>query len=392
VSDEPRERKPSPWWIAIVGAALVALCALIVWRLVGARRHHLRSERASREAEVGAGPRVLVMVAKRAPAERHLTLQAEARPFASVTLYAKVSGYLREVRVDKGDRVREGQVLAVIESPEIDKQYQAAVADAKNKRDLATRARALAPSGVVSAQAAESAESAAEIAEANVRTLGVQRDYEVLRAPFAGTVTARYADPGALVQNATGSQTSALPVVDVAQTARLRVFVYLDQRDAPFVHPGDAAILRVPERAGLELPAKVARVSGQLDPRSRMMLGEIDYDNAKGEVFPGSFIQARLTIRAPSLVELPTEALVLRGQKPFVAIVGPDDRVAYRPVEVADDDGERVRITSGVREGDRVALALGDNVVEGARVQPFAAGAPPNPPRGTPTGIKSTDK
>src|SRR5579862_4839769 len=154
---------------------------------IGASRTSAAVEEArAREHEVALGPRVLTARAKRAPSERHLELQGEARPFLSVTLYAKVSGYLKRIDVDKGDRVRADQALAVIESPELDRAYDAAVADARYKRADAKRIAALAGPGVISARDAEAAETLAAVADANVAALATQKSYEVLHAPFAG--------------------------------------------------------------------------------------------------------------------------------------------------------------------------------------------------------------
>ena len=130
--------------------------------------------------------------------------------------------------VDKGDKVKKDQLLAVIESPEIDKQYMGALADQKNKKAIAGRMSQLRARDLVSPQEADQAESDYAVAQSKLDSLAVQKSYENLRAPYDGTVTARFADPGALVQNATNSQTSALPVVTVNTIDELRVYVYVD--------------------------------------------------------------------------------------------------------------------------------------------------------------------
>lgn len=169
-----------------------------------------------RRSEVAAGPVVLLAPVRAAPRERRLDLQAEARPYAEVTLYAKISGYLKEILVDKGDAVRKDQLLAIIISPELDRQYDAAIADAQYKRKNAGRTSSLASAGLVAPRDAELDNSQALIADATAAGLGTQKSYTQLRAPFDGTVTARYVDPGALVQSAASSQTSALPVVTIS--------------------------------------------------------------------------------------------------------------------------------------------------------------------------------
>ncbi len=367
-----------PVLLYLLGLAGAAVAILLVFLLFISRSSQAKTETASRQAAIQAGPRVGVLRANRSAGTRKMQLEGEARPFASVTLYAKVSGYLKELRVDRGDAVEANQVLAVIESPELDRQYEGALADAQNKKAMAKRTDALVPSGVVSTQEADVARTNAEMAQAAVEALKSQKSYEILRAPFRGTVTARYADRGALVQNATNSQTSALPVLTVSQNERLRVFVYLDQRAAGSVRIGDPVEIRVPEHPGVIRNGKLTRLSRELDVKSKTMLAEIDLDNAKGEIIPGSFVLVSLQLSTPSLVEIPFEALVFRGTDPFVAVVDSEMRVKYRPVKIADQDGQKAQLLDGLSEGELVALNLGESISEGDKVQPVPVdGRPP---------------
>jgi membrane fusion protein (multidrug efflux system) len=366
-------RKSRPTGLYLFGAAGVVAAVVGVGVIWNGRTASARAEAQSRKAEVAAGPRVQLARAQLSGATRHIELQGEARPFASVTLYAKVSGYLKQMLVDKGDRVRANQTVAVIESPEVDRQYDAAVADARYKQAEAKRAAALAGPGVVSARQAELEQSQAHVADAQVAALATQKSYETLKAPFAGTVTARFADPGALVQNAMNAQTGALPVVTISQIDRLRVYVYVDQRDAAFVHVGDAAEVRVPDRVESTRLGKVARLANELDPKTRMMLVEVDIDNKDGDIVAGSFVQVTLSVAAPRRVEVPSSAMLIRDKKPFVAVVQ-DGVVRLRPVTIKDDDGALVRVEHGLTAGERVALNLGDGVADGARVRPVEEG------------------
>jgi RND family efflux transporter MFP subunit len=362
-------------YVAGVGAVLLALAGVVTTAV--SKTASAEREGAVRRDEQAKGPRVRLTPAKMSAPIRRIELQGEARPFASVTLYAKVSGYLRQIRVDKGDKVKPGQVVAVIESPEIDRQYDAAVADANYKRANAKRAAALASPGIVSAAEADSQVGQAQVAEAQVASLAQQKSYEVLRAPFAGTVTARYADPGALVQAAVGAQTGALPLVTISTPERLRTYVYVDQRDAAYAKVGDRVEITLPDRGEVHIQGTVARRADELDARTRMMLVEVDVDNRDGVIVPGSFVTVALTMAVPPLVEIPVEGLVMRAKQAFVPIVT-GDVVHYRPVVVADDDGATVRLRSGIKSGELVALNLNDNVADGARVQPVA----PPPPAG----------
>src|SRR6202012_4593702 len=139
-------------------------------------------------------------------------------------------------------------------------------------------------------------------------TLAQQKSYEVLRAPFAGTVTARYADPGALVQAATGASTGALPLVTISTPERLRVYVYVDQRQAGSVRIGDAALVSLSDRGDAHIEGHVARLSSELDPHTRMMLVEVDVDNKDGAIVPGSFVTVTLSLATPPEIEIPVEA------------------------------------------------------------------------------------
>jgi membrane fusion protein, multidrug efflux system len=361
----------------LLGGLLFLTCVGLAYHLWTSKKVGLAQEERSRAAAVDAGPRIAVVSVEESPRQRVISLLGEAHPFVSATLYAKVSGYLKEINVDKGDQVKADQVLAVIESPEIDHQYLAMVADARNKRLNADRARTLAKRDMISQQDADTAGADADVAEANVQSLAAQKAYEVIHAPFAGVVVARFADPGALVQNAATSETSTLPLVTVAQTNLLRVYVYPDQRDAHFIHVNDPVEITPPERPELHLKAAITRISGELDTHTRTMLTEIDFENKSGVILPGGFVQVSLRVRQPGSgdLEIPSECVMMRNEKPFVAEVERDDTVHFRPIVIGIDEGARVRILSGVKKGERVAMSLGDNVTEGSHIQAVMTGA-----------------
>ncbi len=354
------------------GIATVLAVALLVAFLIGRDRVSVRSEREARKTESSAGRRVHVISAARSPDVRTVVLIGEARPYATVTLYAKLSGYLREVRVDKGDRVTAGQVLAVIESPELDRQYDAAVADARFKRADAERAKRLLPYNAISRQAAEAAEAAAQVSEATAASLNAQKRYETVSAPFSATVTARFVDPGALVQAATASQTNAQPLLTLSETDRLRIYTYVDQKNASFVRRGTRAEISDRTKPEIKLPATVSRISGQLDLNTRTLLTELDLDNRPGKILPGSFVQVSLSLHTPSYVEIPADALRIREEKPFVGVVSAENRTIFRPVTIAESDGKFVRVSAGLRAGEQVILHPGESLSEGEQVQPVS--------------------
>ena len=354
--------------------ALVGVAAGAVGLIAARRSASVHDEATARATEVAHGVVVRAASVTMSPAVRHLALLGEARPYAEVTLYAKVSGYLQSIRVDRGDRVRAGQILATIQSPETDRALAGARAEYEQKHVTSTRMNQLLAQQFVSTQEADQARADAEVARERMNGLAEQREYETLRAPFDGVVTARFADPGALMQNAASSQTAALPVVTVSQLDRLRVFVYLDQADAAMVRTGALATITENDRPGLQVPARVTRVSGTLDPRTRKMVAELDLDDRAGPIIPGAFVQVTLDLPTAPRPEAPVDALITRGTASYVALIDSargssgTTRVRLVPVSVAGNDGKAVTFASGVIAGQRVALnasALGD----GARVQ-----------------------
>jgi RND family efflux transporter MFP subunit len=386
----------------LLGFVLIAAVAGSVFYFWQARQQREAQETKVRAAAAAAGPSVQVAVAARGAGLRRLALVGEALPYRSTTLYSKVSGYLTRIAVDVGDRVKTGQFIAEIQSPEIDQQIVTLRASLENKRRMLTRTQELAQQGFFSKQALDSAQTDVEVAESQLAELRTLSRYRTLQAPFAGVVTARYADPGALVTNASSNQAAALPLVTIADITRLKVTVYAEQSEAPNIKPGlDAEIVDAanPQR---KVKGTVTRVSGELDPRTRTLLTEVDFDNSAGQMVAGSFVNVSLLIPAPSFVEVPASALVSRDKKSLAALVSADKTIRLQPIEVAGTDGKVLRIASGVNEGDRVALNVPASLVDGAHVTPVpvpgapatapAQGAPPAPPPAAPAQVKPQAK
>jgi len=359
--------------VHLLGYTALVITVVLILLLVFFRHRSVEKEQRARQDALKAGTRVQVVEAAPPPSLRTLTLTGEARPYATATLYAKVSGYLKEIAVDKGDRVRAGSFIARIESPELDSQYRAALADAQNKRAFANRERALLKDGIISQQEASDAVAAASTAEANAAALRIQKEYQVIKAPFDGVVTARFVDPGALVQSAATGQTSALPVVTLSRLNRLRIYLYLDQKSAARVKVGDRAEVYDAARPERKLPATVSRISGELDPRSRTMLCELDMANPEAILLAGGYVQATLEIAAPPYPQVPASAVYTQEEKSYLAVVGADNRVHFREVTVSDSDGKQITVAEGVQVGERVALTPGTGLVEGELVQPVKA-------------------
>jgi membrane fusion protein, multidrug efflux system len=351
------------------GFIVLIIAGLGVVGLIAANRLSAKREADARRNDLAAGPLVRLHTVSMSDPTRNLNLQGEALPYASATLFAKISGYLRRIDVDKGDRVRAGQVIAVIDSQEIERDYQSLSADAQNKAENARRSEALFQDKLISSQEVERSQADAKIAEAKLASQAAQRGYQVVKAPFSGVITARFADPGSLVQSAANSQTSALPLATVAQIEKLRVNIYVDQRYASLIKLKDTVTVSPTDRPELRMQAFVTRTSGALDPRTRMLLTEIELDNRDGQILPGSFVQVNLNLKAIPRLEIPAEALLLRDGKSFVATVDGSSHLHFQAVQLGEEENQKLRVVSGLRVGDRVVLNLGDSAKEGDPVR-----------------------
>jgi membrane fusion protein, multidrug efflux system len=367
-AEEPKTRKLYSVGVWTIGGLVMFLVLMTCWK-----QFQVWREARALQEEVRLGPRVQTAKVTKSSGEDNVILVGETRPFATATLYAKISGYLSEIKVDKGDIVKKNQVLGIVNSPETSKQYQAALADSQNKHGIANRMKELISRKLVSQQEADQAFSDSDIAEAKLEQMAILKGYEVLRAPFDGTVTARYVDAGILIQDAQNAQTSAQPVVTISQVNTLRIYVYLDQRDAYYVKKSDPAKISLTERPELSVAATVTRVSGELDARTRMMLVEVDVDNSQGLLVAGSLVNVSLNIKLPIYPQVPVEAVVIRDGKLYAPVVSPEGSIHYQLITAGHNDGQRVQILSGLKEGDVVALDVGNSIVEGSHIRVIAS-------------------
>ena len=360
-------------------AAMVAALLVIVGAVAGLlprwqRRAALRAE----TRQLAIQP-VSVVFPAPGQAGAGLALPAEVKPFLESPIYARASGYLKRWFADIGARVKEGELLAEIDTPELDQelaqaraqlaQSQAALALA---RTTAARWTELLKTASVSEQ--ETAEKQADLelksasvqaAQANVRRLEESQAFQSVKAPFAGTITARKTDVGELIAAGNGKELFRL-----AQTGTLRVYVCVPQTAAAAVAPGQSAELSIPELHGRVFPAKVVRTSGAMSADSRTLLTELEVDNSGGEILSGSFAQVRFTETklAPPLT-LPANTLLFRSEGPQVGLVGADGKVELRGVTLGRDFGPTVEVLDGVGPKDRVILNPADSLVNGAVVR-----------------------
>ena len=354
----------------LFGTVAVVAAGLAVGYFHVSRSNDVAVAREARASIVDRGPRVEVVAAAQGPQRRTITLLADVRSNAVATLYSKVSGYMKTVNVDRGDRVEAGQILAQIESPELDQQYAAAQTDLEHKRRNLERSRELLAKGNTTQVAMLQFETDARVAEANALGLATMKGYQTIRAPFSGRVTARFVDPGALITNAQTNIVSALPVMTISDDTRLRVFAYVQQQDVPFVNIGDMAEVIDASNPDRKMMAKVTRMTGELDPRARAMQIEVNIDNSESFLASGSFAYVTIHIPIKSYPQIPVSGLIVRGADSFVAVLD-NDVLRFKPIKVASTDGNTISIADGLQAGERVAINLPDEVSNGSKVQPI---------------------
>ena len=371
----------------------------------------------TRTAEAGvasssAAVDVRVAVPVRKTLERRVVLQASFKAFESTTLYSKVSGFLRRIEVDLGDRVARGQFIAEIEVPELVEQLEEteaelAVAEASHvaaeaelegarahlelKEVSYRRTRAVRDEDpdVISQQRVDEAMAQFRLAgssvkviesrmeqirseikrvEATIRRLRTLIGFSEIRAPFNGLVTERFVDPGALLQAATSS-TAVQRIVDVARIDKLRLFVDVPEAEAPFVDVGDPAVVEVDSLPGREFEARVTRFAGVLNPSTRTMRTEMHLENPGWLLRPGMYGQATLSLHTRAdAITIPAEALRVEGESAFVYCVA--GGVAKRSdVKTADGDGISVEVTAGLDGTERVVVSARGPLADGAPVR-----------------------
>ncbi|HUN59898.1 MAG TPA: efflux RND transporter periplasmic adaptor subunit [Candidatus Binataceae bacterium] len=363
-----------PGRLFYAGWIIVALIAIaLTTGLVMARSLRLTEQASQIETQLASGPRVLVAPVTRSPTQRSLRLPANLHGYIETPVYAKVAGYLKEIRVDKGDRVTKGQVIAILESPELDQQ----VTNARANYDLAAitdrRQQTLLRQGVVAPQTADQTHAAMVEAKANLDQLVAEKSYEVITAPFDGIITARYVDPGQLIPQVITPAGTSTPVVAMATLAPLRVYIDTPQSLAPFIHDGTPATVTVNEYPGRKFEGHITRHPNALTAATRTMLTEIDLPNTDYTLYPGMYAMVDLKVAIPTGVPMvPDDALIFRDGQPFVPVVR-NDHLKLAPVSLGYDNGVAVEVTEGITGEDMVALNVGQSAQDGEPVQPVTA-------------------
>ena len=362
---------------------------------------------AESKENIEALPVVTVTTVKRSDTRTELVLPGNIQAVTEAPVLARASGYLRKRYVDIGDRVEEGQVLAEIEAPELDQQIrqaqatqqqaqsgvqqaQAALEQGRSNENLARitadRWKNLVAKGAVSkqendvyqaqyasqqanVQALEKAVAAAQsnvgAVQANLARLNDLKSYQTVRAPFAGVITVRNVDVGALI-----NEGNTL-LFRVAQSGRMRTYVNVPQSDADSVRVGQKAALEMTDLPGRKFEGFVTRTANALDPASRTLLTEVQVPNPDGALLPGMYTQVNLQMprKNPPLL-VPGDVLVIRADGPQVAVVNAAGEVHYNKIQLGRDYGDRLEVLSGLKEGEQVVVNPSDVVRDGAKVKP----------------------
>ena len=371
--DDPKNfTPPSTGKIFVVGwMSAVVLVVGLTAGLVLAREFWIGRQSSELERQYQQGQRVLVTQVTHSPKSRQLKLPASIHGFIETPVYAKVAGYLKTIKVDKGDRVKQGQVLAVLESPELDHQVENARATYELQKVTDDRNQILVRTGVVAQQTADDSHAAMLEAKEALNQLVATQAYEVMSAPFAGIITARNVDPGAMVSQATASTTtSGPPILLMATLTPLRIYADVPQGAAPFIKDGDQVTVTVGEYPKRAFPGTVTRHPDALDAETRTMRVEVDLDNRDSALLPGMYAIVSLSVSTPSGVPMvPDDALIFHGGKVFVPVVR-DRRMHLAEVTLGYDNGVNVEVTSGISDRDVVAINVGQSAHEGEIVQP----------------------
>jgi RND family efflux transporter MFP subunit len=357
---------------------LVAGVVVAAWGMF--TRLQARNELA-RSTEAAAVTTVMVVKPHHGEAGNDLVLPGNVQAFTDAPIYARTSGYLKHWYADIGKQVRAGELLAEIETPEVDAQYRQAKADVataeandKLAQTTARRYQDLRKTGLVAAQDVDNAQGDADAKTAqlessrqNLQRLAQLESFNRVTAPFAGVVTARRIDVGALIAQ---GNSSGQELFHMTATRRLRVYVQVPQVYANLIQPGLAAGLAFPEDPGKLFPAKVVSTARAIDTGTRTLLTELEADNAKGELLAGSFAQVHLPLPAGvASLRLPSNTLLFRADGLHVATVDAGDRVKLNVVRIGRDFGSEVEVLSGVDAEDRVIINPPDSLVGGTAVR-----------------------
>lgn len=380
-TEGPAERQSSRASNATRAAAVALLVLLVAGGFSIVRRFSEKRALVS-DTERLAIPTVSVINPGTEPAQDELVLPAQLQAYVDSPIFARTNGYLLRWYKDIGAHVKKGEMLADIDTPEVDQelsQAKAARQQIQAQMDLAKisadRWTNLRKTDSVSQQEADQQTSAytqaranLAAADANVRRLEEMESFKHVYAPFSGVVTKRNIDIGALINAGSTSQTKEL--FDLAQFDPLRVYVSVPQADAASIRPGMPAYIELREFPGQKFTGKVARSADSIDMSTRTMLTEVDVPNHDGHLLPGAYAQVHFAVPIQTIrISIPVNALLFRPEGPRVAVVGSDQKIHLAAVIIGRDFGNKIEILGGLKPDDQIVVNPADSLEENEPVQ-----------------------
>jgi RND family efflux transporter MFP subunit len=367
---------------------IVAVAALVViWGISSRRNTNAQLSQETRDLAI---PTVSVIHPKLGAPQQEIIIPGDMQPYTDAPIFARTNGYLKKWYADIGANVKAGQLLAEIDSPEIDQQLQQVRADlATAQANLslaevtATRYKDLLKTNSVAQQDVDNAtgnydarRTAVESAQANVKRLQEMQAFEKVFAPFDGVITARNTDIGQLIESGSGGG-AARELFHIAAMNPLRVYVNVPQLNSPQIRPGLRAELVLTEFPGRRFEGSVVRSSGAIDNTTRTLLTEVDVDNSAGLLKPGGYVEVRLKLPSPvNTFTLPVNAIIFKSAGLQVAIVKNRKTIALIPVTPGRDLGTEIEIAAGLKGDEWVVLNPSDSLTEGAVVRVTDTPAP----------------
>ena len=377
---QPSDLGPNPAGRAklLIGAALLVL---ITAGAVTFLNRHTESNALAKETEAVSVPTVAVVQPASEPGNDELVLPGNLLAFEESPIFARTNGYLLRWYKDIGSKIQKGELLAAIDTPEIDQELSQARASREQIKaalDLAKisadRWANLLKTDSVSQQEADQEASGYQqalanlaAADANVRRLEELESFKNVYAPFSGVLTKRNVDPGALINS--GAQATGKELFDVARVDPLRVYVSVPQAYAPSMKVGMKANVTLQEFPSQKFLGTVARTADAIDPATRTLNTEVDVPNKDGKLLPGSFGQVHFATGASvPRITIPVNAMLFRAEGPQVAVVDKDNKVHLRPISIGRDFGATLEILGGLDVSDRIVINPSDSLEEGQQV------------------------
>src|SRR5437868_12412723 len=350
-------------WGPIAAVTALAILAIIgVWHRVSERHDQKDVVQRTTQLEVS------VATAQRDAKPKELVLPGTFQAFNQTTIFPRSNGYVKSWKVDIGDNVQAGQLLAEIATTEIDQQLAQVRAQQEIAKVTADRWRDLLQKKVVSKQEYDQNEKAYEAANANLQQLEKIQGFQQILAPFTGKVTARNIDVGTLVTAGTGN--AGTPLFSMVQSDPLRVYVFVPQTNAASMREGLKAKILVQERPGQDFEGTITRTAGALDPQSRTMQVEVQVPNHDGKLYAGMYGQVKfLLVDQNAPIVVPANAFLFRKEGPQVATIENRDRIHWQNIHVGRDFGDRIEVLDGLKENTKVVMNPSDDLREGIQVE-----------------------